>query len=168
MKRIFIIFAIVFFAMAGSLQAKSLKDEVQKPKTKLEEFTARTGVVLVRGFEKIGTIHGKYSTSITVEAKEFTNVSAGKKEYGITIEVKKVGNYDRENTSYIDYDEIDSLIRGIDYIAKVDKSATKFSDFQADYKTKGDFEVSTFSNGEKIMVAVSSGNIGKVTAFYNL
>jgi len=92
----------------------------------------------------------------------------GKKEYGITIQVKKEGRYDKENTSYVDYDEIESLISSINYISKVDKTATKFSNFQADYKTKGDFGVSTFSSGEKIMVAVSSGHIGQVTAFYNM
>jgi hypothetical protein len=149
--------------------AANLKDEVPAPKTKLEEFSAKTGVVIVRGFEEIGTVSGHYNTSIKVEAKEFVNVSTGKKEYGITIEVKKEdGRYDKESTSYIDYDEISSLISGIDYIAKVNKSATKFSNFQADYNTKGDFKVSTFSMNEKIMVAIASGRIGSVSAYYNI
>ena len=128
--------------------AANLKDEIPAPKTKLEEFSAKTGVVIVRGFEEIGTVSGLYGTSIKVEAKEFVNVSTGIKEYGITIEVKKEdGRYDKESTSYIDYDEIGSLISGIDYIAKVNKSATKFSNFQADYNTKGYFKVSTFKIG---------------------
>lgn len=154
---------------ASTISAKNLKDQIQSPKTKLEEFSARTGAVIIRGFEKIGSSYGLYNTSITVEAKEFVNVSSNKKEYGVTIEVKKEdGRYDKENTSYIDYDEIKSLIKGIDYISKVDKSATKFSNFQADYTTKGDFKISTFSTSDKIMVAVSSGHIGKVTAYYNM
>jgi len=169
MKKTITIIAAVMLAVPFSVTAQNLKDQVPSPKTKLEEFSARTGTVIVRGFEEIGKVHGYYNTSITVEAKEFINVSTGKKEYGITIQVKKEeGKYDKENMSYIDYDEIESLISSIDYISKVDKTATKFSNFQADYKTKGDFEVSTFSSGEQIMFAVSSGHIGKVTAFYHM
>ncbi len=169
MKKLRCLFLFIFFIAPLSLHAQNLKDQVPSPKTKLEEFSARTGVVIIRGFEEIGSSYGLYSTSIKVEAKEFVNVLTGEEEYGITIEVKKEdGRYDKESTSYIDYDEIDSLISGIDYIAKVDKSRTKFSNFQADYNTKGDFKISTFSTAGKIMVAVSSGRIGAVSAYYNL
>ena len=169
MKKLSFLFLVVLFVLPLSLHAQNLKDQVPSPKTKLEEFSARTGAVIIRGFEEIGSAYGLYNTSIKVEAKEFVDVSTGKKEYGITIEVKKEdGRYDKENTSYIDYDEIDSLISGIDYIANVDKSKTKFSNFQADYNTKGDFQISTFSTAGEIMVAVSSGRIGKVLAYYNL
>ncbi len=169
MKKLSCLFLVVFFIAPLTLHAQNLKDQVPSPKTKLEEFSARTGAVIIRGFEEIGSAYGLYNTSITVEAKEFVNVSTGKREYGITIEVKKEdGRYDKESTSYIDYDEIESLIKGIDYIAKVDKSRTKFSNFQADYNTKGDFRISTFSTAGKIMVAVSSGRIGSVSAYYNL
>lgn len=160
---------VIILTVPFLADAQNLKDEVPSSKTKLEEFSTKTGTVIVRGFEEIGTIHGQFGTSITIEAKEFVNVSTGKREYGITIQVKKSDDRsDKENTSYIDYDEIESLISGINYISKVDNAATKFSNFQADYNTKGDFGVSTFSSGEKIMVAVKSGHIGEVTAFYNL
>ena len=169
MKKLSFLFLVVLFVSPLSLYAQNLKDQVPSPKTKLEEFSARTGTVIIRGFEEIGSVYGLYNTSIKVEAKEFVGVSTGKKEYGITIDVKKEdGRYDKENTSYIDYDEIESLIRGIDYIAKVDKSSTKFSNFQADYNTKGNFKISTFSTAQKIMVAISSGCIGQVSAYYNL
>ena len=169
MKKLICIMIGTLCVTSFAANAANLKDEIPTPKTKLEEFSAKTGVVIVRGFEEIGTVSGLMGTSIKVEAKEFVNVSTGKKEYGITIEVKKEnGRYDKESTSYIDYDEISSLISGIDYIAKVNNSATKFSNFQADYNTKGDFKVSTFSMNEKIMVAIASGRIGSVTAYYNI
>jgi hypothetical protein len=149
--------------------AADLKDTVPEAKTKLEQFTAKTGVVLVRGFQKIGTASGLYNTQVNVESKEFTNVTSGQKEYGITIEAfKEDGRYDKKHTSYIDYDEIDSLISGIDYISKIKPEVTKFEDFQADYTTKGDLKISTFSSGDKVMAAVTSGKIGGVAAYYNI
>lgn len=141
-------------------------NQEQSPKTKIEKFSAKTGIVIIKRFEKIGSIRGDYGGSITVEAKEFINTLSNKKEYGITIEVKS--SRDRENTSYINYDEIKSLIKGIDYISKINRHITNFSDFQADYSTKSNFKISTFTLSGKIDVAVSSGYIGRTTVFYNI
>jgi len=141
-------------------------DQDQSPKTKIEKFSAKTGIVIIKGFEKIGLIRGIYGGSITVKAKEFMNTLSNKKEYGITIEVKD--SRDRENISYIDYDEIKSLITGISYISKIDRNITNFSDFQADYSTKSNFKISTFTSSGKIEVAISSGYIGRATVFYNI
>ncbi|MBE4111914.1 hypothetical protein HJ114_22970 [Vibrio parahaemolyticus] len=160
---------IALVLLSCSVSANNLKDTVPEAKTKLEQFSAKTGVVLVRGFQKIGTANGLYNTLVNVESKEFTNVTSGQKEYGITIEAfKEDGRYDKKHTTYIDFDEIDSLIAGIDYISKIKPDVTKFEDFQADYSTKGDLKISTFSSGGKVMAAVSSGKIGGVAAYYNL
>ena len=168
MKNSFLLLLLLILSYPSFAFSQELKDTVPQPKTKLEEFTAKTGVVIVKGFEEIGSIQGKYNTLITVDSQEFSIVSAGRKEYGITIEVKQTGRYDKADTSYIDYDEIDSLIKGIDYIAIIDNKSTNLSDFQADYRTKGDFKISVFSSDNKIMAAISSGIIGKVTAYYDL
>ncbi len=150
--------------------SKNLKDSGPQPKTKIEQFSITTGVVIIRGFQTIGSVQGMHGTSINVEAKEFTNVAVGKKEYGITVEVKKEdGRYDKEHKSYIDYDEISSLINGINYIAKVKTDVTSLHNFQADYSTKGDLKISTFNtSGGRLMAAVSSGNIGGVGAYFNI
>jgi hypothetical protein len=152
-----------------SAYAENLKDSVPQAKTKLEQFSAKTGVILIRGFQKIGSAQGLYSTSVNIESKEFTNVTDGSKQYGITIEAfKEDGRYDKQHTSFIDFDEIDSLIEGIDYISKVKADVTKFADFQADYTTKGELKISTFNSGDKLMAAVTSGTIGGVAAYFNI
>jgi hypothetical protein len=131
---------------------------------------AQDGAVIVRGFSKVGEVKGQFGTSVLIESKEFTNASTGKKEHGITFEVKEGGRLERDHTSYVDYDEIPSLVKGLEYIAKVDKSATTFDNFQADYRTRGDLQFSVFSQdgGAKIGAAVSSGTIGKTQAFIAL
>ncbi|MBI5451343.1 MAG: hypothetical protein HY940_08300 [Gammaproteobacteria bacterium] len=135
------------------------------PKTKLEAFESQTGNVIVRGFSRIAVIPGEYG-AVTVESKEFTNAGTGRKEYGVTLEVQR--SAERKNTSFIDYDEIDALLAGIDYISKLDRTATRFDNFQADYRTKGDLEFSIFSEDNDVMLAVSSGTIGKVTAYFKV
>ena len=156
--------ALAVPAMAQSEQAT----EAAKPKTKLEAFVAQDGAVIVQGFSKIGEVKGQYGSSVTVESKEFTNASSGKKEYGITVQVQEKARLEREHTSYVDLEEIPSLLKGLEYIEKVDKSATALENFQADYRTRGDLRISTFSTTGGISVGVSSGTIGRTNAFLPL
>lgn len=160
MKNLVMLLSVL--ALVITSQALAQQDQrVPAPKTKLEAFEAQSGAVIIRGFSKIGELRGVYGGAVTVESKEFMNANTAQREFGITLEVKETSRLERENTSYVDYDEIPSLLKGIDYIAKVDKSVTKLDNFQADYKTKGDLRISTFSSGSgEVMVAVKSGTIG--------
>src|SRR5690606_1670563 len=88
---------------------------------------------------------------------------------GISITVKESGRLERENISFIDRDEIDSLLAGLDYISKVTKSATSLELFEADYRTKGDFTITVFnSKSGGLSAAVTSGRIGKTRAFLDI
>ncbi len=157
-------FVLAFFALFPLDTFAQAPDVQRAPKTKLEAFEAQEGVVIVQGFSRIAELRGTFGGTVTVSAKEFTNATTGKRESGIMIEVKEGGRLERSNRSFIDYDEIEPLLRGIDYIGKVDKSVTKLENFQADYRTKGDLRVSTFNtSGGEMMVAVSSGHIGRTS-----
>jgi hypothetical protein len=171
MQRLFTTIAITFLGSATLCLAQTTattSTSIDKPKTKLETFIAQDGAVIVHGFSKVGTIRGLYGSSVLVQSQELTNPTNGKKEYGITLEVKETSRVARDHTSYIDYDEIESLIKGLDYISKIEKSVTKLDEFQADYKTRGDLRFSSFSNeGGAVMLAITSGKIGSTTAYFN-
>jgi len=100
---------MIFFGtvlIAPLAHAVNSQGSVPEAKTKLERFSAKIGVMMVRGFHAVGSTQGLYSTSVGIESKEFTNVSNGTKQYGITIQTfKEDGRYDKEHTSFIDYDE---------------------------------------------------------------
>lgn len=165
-----LLLSLLLAGAAVPVLAQSDVAETGKPKTKLEAFVAQDGVVIVRGFSKVGEVKGQFGSLVAIESKEFTNASTGKREYGVTFEVKERGRLEREHTSYVDYDEIASLLKGLEYIAKVDKTATSFENFQADYRTRGDLQISTYSTegGTKTAAALTSGTIGKTTAFLTL
>lgn len=137
------------------------------PKTQLEAFAAETGAVIIRGYSEIGKVTGM--GSVEVDCREFTNASSGKKSFGISITVKESGRLEREDNSFIDYDEITSLVAGIDYIRKIQPSVTKLANFEATYTTRGDFAVTVFnSSAGKLSVAVSSGRIGRTSAYLDM
>ena len=135
--------------------------------TTLQRFSVKAGAVLVKGFQEVGSIRGQLGSTIVAEARELTDASDGTRTDGITLEIRDATN--DKSTSFIDYDEIASLIRGLDYVAKVDKSATKLANVQADYTTRGDFRISSFNDADgKMGLAVHSGTIGGTTAFLSI
>jgi hypothetical protein len=140
-----------------------------KPATKIESFEAKTGIVLVRGFTTVGKING-LGGQITIDARDFRDAAnPGTHVSGISISIKETGELERENTSFIDADEVDSLLTGLSYISKANKDMTKLEQFEVEYRTKGDFSVTVFnqSNGN-LSVAVSSGSMGKTTSYLKL
>jgi hypothetical protein len=164
--RTMILVALAAAVTAPAISVAQEAGEPEKPKTKLEAFVAQDGVVIIRGSSKVGDIRGQYGSAVMIEAKEFTNASSGRREHGITVEVKEGGRLEREHTSFVDFDEIPSLLKGLEYIGKVEKSATALDQFQADYRTKGDLVVSTFNTeGGETRLGVSSGRIGRTRAF---
>lgn len=155
-------FPLITFAQEQGESSKA------PPATKLEAFSVRTGIVLVKGYTTLGTVNGIGRVSIDV--REFRDASTPKSaQYGVAFVVKESGRLERENTSFIDEDEIESLIRGLDYISRIDRSVTTFGNFEAHYRTKGDLSLIVFSerSGE-ISLAVSSGRIGKTSAYLKL
>lgn len=147
--------------------SQNVKEKTPEAKTKIEEFSAQTGIVIINGFSKIGSERGEYGSTVTVTCREITNASNSTKQYGITLETM-ADTKDNTHSSYIDYDEIESLILGIDYLVKIKNDITKLESFQADYKTKDDLEISVFSYNNKISVAVKSGSIRRVTAYFKI
>ena len=155
--------------LTTSVFSQETKTPPKEPKTQLEAFEVQTGSVLIKGFGEVGSIGGM-SSSIVVECREFTDASTARKVHGITIEVKEGGRVERRDTAFVDYDEIDSLLKGIDYISKLDKSVTTLPNFEAVYKTKGDLRIFTFSssNSGKIQAAVQAARFGSGSAFISL
>lgn len=134
-----------------------------EPLTNLEEMEAKAGTVLVKDYTIIGSVSG-FGGALTVTAYEFVDVQSGRKEYGVGVEIEESGrSSERADVEkiYVDYDEMDGLVKGIDYIIKIEKSAT-LENFEAQYKTKADLTVTTFNRATGMLrAAVSSGLFGR-------
>lgn len=161
---------ILSLVMLGSAPtgAQTPPQAPQEPPTKLEAFAARIGVVIIKGSSSMGSITGRLGASVSVESKEFLDAGTGRREFGIVIDVKKGGDVPSLRRSYIDYDEINSLVSGIDYLLKLQSSITKLDSFQASYQTKGAFKITTFSGGNQMMAAISIGETTPVNVLLSL
>jgi hypothetical protein len=142
-------------------------EESKEPSTDIERFQAATGDVIIKGFEKTGTsMRGKFKRNLTVEARELIRVNAGDKSFGIVVEVKETsGSYPKTGRSFVDYDELDSLVEGINYISNVDETASSLSSIEATYSTNGGVEISAYTYEGKLEYSISAGKYQSVSIF---
>lgn len=161
--------AFLLLMVSSIASAEGEGEQPKPPATKLEAFQARTGVVLIRGYTTVGVVSGRGGI-VTVDARELRDASnPNSRATGISISVEETGRLQRENTSYVDADEIDSLLKGIEYIMKIGKDVTKLQNFEVDYRTKGDLRITVYNDAKgQISAAVSSGRIGRTQAFIEL
>ena len=157
-------FALALLVGTGA-EAQTINVVSQKPKTKLEAFEALTSTVVLKGYQAIGSVPG--DGSVAVECIELTDTSTGKRQTGLVIEVKGSGKAEAERRVYIDFDEIGPLVQGIDRIFKVTAASTKLANFEASYRTKGDFKVTTFGSADKVEASVKTGSYGGSAARFS-
>jgi hypothetical protein len=126
------------------LPFKALAQETNSyPKTRLENFEATTGAVLIRGTDEMGVVPGKFG-GVTVKCREVRNAATNQREFGAIVTVTQAEGL--EDTTYVDYEEMDALVRAIDYVTKVDWSVSSMGHFEAGYTTKAGLHVASYSS----------------------
>lgn len=150
---LFVAFAVT---VAAQQSAPPPSPGTYEPLTRLEAFDSQVGTVIIKNYTYIGSVSG-LSGNAMVTSYEFVDAQTGRKEQGIGVEIRENARSEREGKTYIDYDEIDALIRALDYIIKIERSVT-LENFEAQYRTRGELLVSTFirPNGA-LQAAVSIG-----------
>jgi hypothetical protein len=132
-----IIAATSLCVLAGRAQITNL------PPTELETFEDQTGTVIVKGAGQIGSL-AVDALTINVISKESLNETTGRRQYGMAIEL--VANNQRAWKKVVDYDEMDSLLSGLNYLAKIDSKVTELPTFVAGYVTRSGLRVGAFTS----------------------
>src|ERR1035437_2477400 len=122
--------------VAGSAFAQETNACLLLPATKLEGFETNTDTVIVKATAPIGTVPA-HGGEVAVRCREITDAGTGHRESGIIIDI--AFSAELLGTMLIDYDELDSLLDGMDYLGKLDWSVTSLPDFSATYTAKGGF-----------------------------
>ncbi len=142
-------YLVILVAVAGGwlvpspTQAQETNACLPFPATKLEAFETNTDTVIIKATAPIGTVPA-HSGEVGVRCREITDVGTGRRESGIVIDLTIGGP--RPDTMLIDYDELDSLSDGLEYLGALDWSATPLPEFNAAYTTKGGFRATAFGS----------------------
>jgi hypothetical protein len=117
------------------------------PKTHLQSMAEQKGALIVCGYTDVGTITNQDGSSVTITAAEFTNTSTATKTYGLLVFIHQAGASARDTRSYLDDDELDSLLSSLDAMAKLDRTTTQLNNFDAKIRTRGDLEIANIDAG---------------------
>lgn len=107
--------------------------------TKLEAFEQAEGVLVIRGYTRVGNILFDNSAEMTVYAVSMRN-SAGATQAGVAIEIVQ-SNRGRVARTYVDEDELESLMQNLDALAQVNKDASSLENVEATYRTRGNLQI---------------------------
>jgi len=166
--------AIPTFIAAGHVVAQEGQPVRQEtppapaaPKTKMEQFMGAHGSVIIRGYTSVGKVTTPYGT-VSVDARTFRSATTADETKGVVVEIKPAGAYSRSSRSFVDYDEVSGLLEGIDYVSRIDRSATKLAEFEAVYRTRGDLAITVFSSGSITKAAIQTGSLSSESIFMDM
>jgi hypothetical protein len=147
-----------------------LEQENIKPMaTELEEFLGRFGRITVKESHPFGAVQARLG-SVKIEGIVMYE-PGGARRSGLRIEVAESGRLERSRVSFVDFEELGSLAEALAYMNRTSqdwKLNPRQIYTEVQYSSKGEFRVGFYSEGSKHGAFISSGNIGKVSAFVSL
>lgn len=163
-------FATVVAQRPGPEFRRPLRCEPFEARTKLEALENDYERVLIKGFTQVATMRVR-GADVRVDAVELKDSGSSERATGIVIVMREAsGERPSENRSFIDYAEIDRLLRALDFSAKVNETVTKLTGFEARYRTLGDLQLVVFRQGRASGTAasVTTGVCDRVTGLLTL
>lgn len=136
-----------------------------KPPTDLETFQDTYGAALIKGFTELPRIRGT-GGSLQIVIVEFRSAANNRRVKGVAVDISLGERPTEKARSFVDYAELDALIKGITYLSKVDKNATGLQNLEAVYTTKGEFSISNYFTFQgEVRIAVTAGRYEPKTLF---
>ena len=108
-----------------------------QPATEIENFELQPDAIIVKGFGDVGSVSTEGGT-VTVRCKESDNLTLNRKEYGIAVTLESSVSH---GYLVVDYDELDSLIHGLDFLSKISYDVTPLPGFDAAITTRSGLRV---------------------------
>jgi hypothetical protein len=147
---------------------RPLACEPLEPRTKLEAIELRYERVITKGFTQYASLIAR-GVEIRLDAVEMKDTADSTRALGFVIALKELSDKPVENRSFVDYEEIDRLIRAMESVARVNETMSKLASFEARYRTLGDLEINVFRQTRTGTAAsLSSGICDRVTALLTL
>lgn len=164
-----IITFIPFYAFAED------KIEKNEPATVVEKFFSKKGHMIIKNFYDAGTIGSQYSSKIDIKAIVVSEPgNESDKIRGLRIEVTEGGRIEKRHASFLDIEEVDSLLKALDFMISKIEDYSKNADYtdyrEVVFRSKDNFVIGFYQKGStvykpEIKTWAESGIISKSTSF---
>ena len=149
MKKLILLLAL---GAAWTLNAQT----TNTPRTYFEAYNAVADAPLLKGMSVIGTLSNQINYPVEIRAEVLTNLQSSNVVYAVSLRTRL--STKQLEVDYIDYDELDGLIRGLQFVSQTDHSQTPMDNFEAAYRTRSGLSVLKVSDGNKLTVLMKSGD----------
>ena len=97
------------------------------PRSNFEAYNALADTPLLRGMSVIGTLNNQLNYPVEIRVETLTNMLYSNTVYAVSLRTRLAAK--QLEVDYIDYDELDGLIRGVQFISQSDHNATPLDNF---------------------------------------
>lgn len=129
------------------------------PRTYFEAFNATPDALLIKGSSTIDTLNNQINYPVEVRAERVSNPQTTNSIYAVSL---RTTFPQLVQVDYVDYDELDALIRGVQYISQANSSITPLDNFEAVFRTRSGLSIAKVGRGNKVVIAITSGNTNVV------
>ena len=129
------------------------------PRTYFDAFNATPDALLIRGMTTIGALNSQISYPVEIRAERLTNPQTTNSVYAVSLRTKVAR---QTQIDYIDYDELDALIRSVPLISQANNSITPLDNFEAVFRTRSGLSIAKVGKGNKTVIAMTSGDVNGV------
>jgi hypothetical protein len=81
---------------------------------------------------------------VSIRCKESVNVNIGRRQYGLGVALEE--NASNREVLIVDYDELEPLLSGLDYLSNIGHGATAMPAFDAAFTTKSGLRIAAHSD----------------------
>jgi hypothetical protein len=146
---------IPFLALILAAASVANAQTTNTPRTNFEICATVADAPLLKAMSVIGTLNNQINYPVEIRVEVLTNLVSSNVIYGVSLRTRVQPK--QTEVDYIDYDELDGFIRGIQFISQSDHNVTTFDNFEAAYQTRCGLSIVKVSNGTKLTIVMKSG-----------
>jgi hypothetical protein len=145
---------ILLLTLGGVCAAQA--QTTNAPRTYFDAYKSSIDAPLIRGMSSIGALTGQVAYPVEIKIERLNVQPTTNTLYAVALRTHLARNV--VQTDYIDYDELDGLLNGLQLISQSSHSAVPMDDFEVVYRLRSGLSVAKISNGNKVVIAIKCGD----------
>jgi hypothetical protein len=164
MKRLILLLAL---GVAGAVIAQTtIITTANTPRTFFEIFKATPDALLIRGMTTIGTLssengaeHNGIDYPVEIRVERLSNPLTSNSVYAVSL---RTGVAPQMQIDYVDYDELNAVIRSVQFISQSSSAVTPLDNYETIFRTRGGLAIAKIGKSDKTTIVMTSGDVNGV------